>query len=75
MVSHLVQDLLQPGEGAFFVGMDKAMFLAVGAMLGAPLGALLSQYIRGRVLVRLLALALCIVGIQLLWNGLAGMRL
>jgi uncharacterized membrane protein YfcA len=42
------------------------MYLAVGVMMGAPLGAALSTRLQGSVIVRLLALALCLVGLRLL---------
>ena len=53
-------------RGAFFTGIDKTMYLAVGVMMGAPLGAALSTKFRGPALVRLLAIALCAVGIKLI---------
>jgi uncharacterized protein len=42
--------------------------LALGVMLGAPIGATLSSFIRGSLLIRLLALALCAVAGRLLWR-------
>jgi len=42
------------------------MYLAVGVMMGAPIGAALSTRIRGSMIVRLLAGALCLVGLRLL---------
>lgn len=52
--------------GAFDHGLARTMYLAVGVMMGAPIGAMISARVRGTVLVRLLALALCFVGIRLL---------
>ena len=46
--------------------LPSTMYLAVGVMMGAPLGASLSAKLRGSVIVRLLALALCLVGLRLL---------
>ena len=43
-------------------------FLALGVMMGAPIGATLSSFIRGSLLIRLLALALCAVAGRLLWR-------
>ena len=43
-------------------------FLALGVMMGAPVGAALSGWLRGPRLVRLLALALCLVAGRLLWR-------
>jgi hypothetical protein len=42
--------------------------LALGVMMGAPLGAAFSHWLRGPWLVRLLALALAGVGVRLLWR-------
>jgi uncharacterized protein len=42
------------------------MYLAVGVMMGAPLGAAASVRVRGSLSVRLLAGALCLVGLRLL---------
>ncbi|MBI1903676.1 MAG: sulfite exporter TauE/SafE family protein [Planctomycetia bacterium] len=47
-------------------GLSHTMYLAVGVMMGAPLGAALSAKMKGSVLVRLLAVALCLVGLRLL---------
>jgi uncharacterized membrane protein YfcA len=42
--------------------------LALGVMMGAPVGATISGLFRGPLLVRLLALALCAFGVRLLWR-------
>jgi uncharacterized membrane protein YfcA len=52
--------------GEFQRGLDKTMYLAIGVMMGAPLGAALSTRLHGSLIVRLLALALCLVGLRLL---------
>src|SRR5262249_23029667 len=52
-------------------GLPSTMYLAVGVMMGAPLGASLSTKLRGSVIVRLLALALCLVGLRLLGRALS----
>lgn len=52
--------------GEFERGMAETMYLAVGVMMGAPLGAALSARLHGSLIVRLLALALCLVGLRLL---------
>ena len=46
--------------------IDQTMYLAVGVMMGAPIGAALSARVRGSLIVRLLAVALCFVGVRLL---------
>ncbi|HUG89623.1 MAG TPA: sulfite exporter TauE/SafE family protein [Planctomycetaceae bacterium] len=51
--------------GEFQEGLHRTMYLAVGVMMGAPLGAAASARIRGSAIVRLLAVALCLVGLRL----------
>jgi uncharacterized membrane protein YfcA len=46
--------------------LNRTVYLAVGVMMGAPLGAALSVKVRGSMIIRLLALALCFVGLRLL---------
>jgi uncharacterized membrane protein YfcA len=48
-----------------FSGLSQTMYLAVGVMMGAPIGAGLSSKLHGSLIVRLLALALCLVGLRL----------
>lgn len=71
VTSHAVHDLLNPEESQFFPGLGKAVYLAIGGMMGAPVGAAISQKIRGSGIVRLLAVALVIAGARLFWKGLA----
>ncbi len=52
--------------GEFSEGLNRTMYLAVGVMMGAPLGAALSSKVQGSLIVRLLAAALCFVGIRLI---------
>lgn len=52
--------------GELSYGLQETMCLAVGVMMGAPLGAAISSRMRGSLIVRLLALALCFVGLRLL---------
>jgi uncharacterized membrane protein YfcA len=52
--------------GAFQTGVEFTMYLAVGVMMGAPVGALISTRVQGSLLVRMLALALCAVGVRLI---------
>ncbi|MGE0757549.1 MAG: sulfite exporter TauE/SafE family protein, partial [Pirellulaceae bacterium] len=53
--------------GEFERGIAETMYLAVGVMMGAPLGAALSTRLHGSLILRLLAVALCLVGVRLLW--------
>jgi len=55
--------------GAFNHGLDRTMYLAVGVMMGAPVGAAIASRIRARSIVRLLALAVVVVGLRLLFGG------
>jgi uncharacterized protein len=52
--------------GEFNHGLPQTMYLAVGVMMGAPVGAAISTRIHGSLIVRLLAVALCLVGLRLL---------
>jgi uncharacterized protein len=52
--------------GEFDRGLAETMYLGVGVMMGAPIGAALSTRLKGSLIVRLLALALCLVGLRLL---------
>jgi uncharacterized membrane protein YfcA len=65
MVAHLLQGSLD-GQYA------RTACLALGVMLGAPIGALVSERLGGSLLVRLLALSLCAVAGRLLWRFAAG---
>ena len=58
-ITHLVQ-------GAFSGTLYRTLFLAAGVVLGAQVGARLSRRVRATWLLRLLALALLLVGIRLL---------
>ena len=53
-------------HGEFNRGLSQTMYLAVGVMMGAPVGAALSAKLGGSFIVRALALALCLVGLRLL---------
>jgi uncharacterized membrane protein YfcA len=54
--------------GEFGEEIERTMYLAVGVMMGAPLGATISAKIRGSAIVRLLAVALCLVGLRLIFR-------
>jgi len=55
--------------GSFTRGYRRTFFLTIGMLLGAQVGAWLSERIQGAGIIRLLALALVIVGLRLLWSG------
>jgi uncharacterized membrane protein YfcA len=56
--------------GSFNRGMSQTMYLAVGVMMGAPVGAAVSTRLHGSVILRLLSIALCLVGLRLLARAL-----
>jgi uncharacterized membrane protein YfcA len=53
-------------EGNFSTTLYLTVFLAIGVLIGAPFGAALSNRLRGVWIVRLLAVALAVVGLRLL---------
>ena len=55
--------------GEFGENLDRTMYLAVGVMMGAPLGAAVSTRVRGSLIVRLLAASLCLAGIRLVGHA------
>ena len=59
-VSHIV-------SGAFVHGVHRTVVLAIGVVLGAQLGAHLSRFVKGRTIIRILALSLGLAGIRLLF--------
>jgi uncharacterized protein len=55
--------------GDFSHGIRRTLALAVGVIVGAQLGALLSQRLRGITLIRILALGLVLFGIRLVMQA------
>jgi uncharacterized membrane protein YfcA len=53
-------------DGSLRAGLGRALPLAAGALLGAPLGARLSSRVHGTWILRALAAALALVGLRLL---------
>jgi uncharacterized protein len=53
--------------GAFHGGVPKTMALVIGVLFGAQLGARLSDYVKGSLIMRGLAVALGLVGVRLLF--------
>jgi uncharacterized membrane protein YfcA len=62
----LTGTLVHVTTGSFAHGIRRTLFLAVGVVLGAQLGAPLSNRIHGDWIIRALALALAFVGIRIL---------
>ena len=53
-------------QGAFHHGIRRTIALAIGVLIGAQLGAFLSNHVRGDWIIRGLAIALGLVGIRIL---------
>ncbi|HTZ18542.1 MAG TPA: sulfite exporter TauE/SafE family protein [Dissulfurispiraceae bacterium] len=58
--------------GTFHHGVTRAIFLALGVILGAQAGALLSSKVEGKVIIRALSVALALVAMRLLFLSLKG---
>jgi uncharacterized membrane protein YfcA len=52
-------------DGTLWPGLDKAIWLSVGVIPGAQIGAKLSQRLKGAWIIRGLAMALAIVGVRI----------
>ncbi len=59
--------------GEFHTGWRRASALALGVVVGAQIGARLAQRVHGTLILRLLALALMLVGLRLLLHGASGL--
>ncbi len=62
----LVGTIVHVATGAFHHGVRRTIFLAIGVLLGAQLGARLSNRVQGGWIIRGLAIALGFVGIRIL---------
>lgn len=69
----LTGTLVHIWAGHLHEGARHTLSLSIGVLLGAPLGAHLSNRIRGRWIIRSLALALVLVSIRILLMGLHSM--
>ena len=58
--------------GTFNHGVTRVMFLALGVLLGAQVGALLSARVHGKMIIRALAIALLLVAVRLIILSLKG---
>ncbi len=65
-VMALTGTLVHVASGVFAHGARRTIFLAVGVILGAQLGARLSNHVGGKWIIRGLAMALFFVGIRLI---------
>lgn len=62
----LAGTVVHVASGTFIHGLHRTIFLAVGVLLGAQLGAWLSERVRGKWIMRGLAIALGFAGIRIL---------
>jgi uncharacterized membrane protein YfcA len=64
----LTGTLVHIARGVFDHGVRRTAILALGVLLGAQIGARLSNRVGGKWIIRGLALALVFVGIRLIWS-------
>ncbi|MCX7017306.1 MAG: sulfite exporter TauE/SafE family protein [Candidatus Sumerlaeota bacterium] len=62
----LAGTLTHVATGAFHHGVRRTIALAIGVVLGAPLGARFSDRVQGRWIIRALAVSLALVGLRLI---------
>jgi uncharacterized protein len=62
----LTGTLVHIWKGSFSIGVRHTLCLSIGVLLGAPVGAYLSNRVKGVWIIRSLALALGLIGIRLL---------
>jgi uncharacterized protein len=53
--------------GSFQHGIRRTLMLSAGVVIGAQIGAVLSDRLHGRLIIRILAVALALVGARLIW--------
>lgn len=56
--------------GSYAHGLHRTVPLAIGVVIGAQLGARASDYIGGRLIVRLLGVGLAVLGMRVLLLGM-----
>jgi uncharacterized membrane protein YfcA len=59
--------LVHLADGSLKAGLDRALPLSLGVLLGAPLGARASSRVQPILILRGLAIALALVGLRLLF--------
>jgi len=62
----LTGTIVHIATGSFHHGVRRTVALAIGVLLGAPLGARFSEFVGGDWIIRILAVALAVVGIRIL---------
>jgi hypothetical protein len=67
-VMALTGTLVHVVTGVFARGVRRTVYLAVGVIVGAQLGARLSNRVGGKWIIRGLAVALCFVGVRLIFS-------
>lgn len=61
--------LVHIGTGAFSHGVNRTVFLAIGVLAGAQIGAHFSSRVKSKGIIRSLAVALGLVGLRLLFSA------
>jgi uncharacterized membrane protein YfcA len=69
-VMALTGTIVHVAAGSFTEGVHRTIAMAAGVLIGAQFGALLSRRIRGRWILRGLAVALAVAGVRILINAL-----
>ncbi|HYZ17325.1 MAG TPA: sulfite exporter TauE/SafE family protein, partial [Candidatus Acidoferrum sp.] len=65
-ITSLVATLIHAAQGDYSTDLPLTLATAAGALLGAPLGAKLSRYVPGRILLRILASMLAFIAVRLI---------
>jgi uncharacterized protein len=68
-VTALAALLVRAATGTFGGALDRVAYLAIGAVIGAQIGAAISDRIKGPWIIRTLAIALMLVGVRILLLG------
>lgn len=68
----LAGTMVHVGSGVFVHGLHRTVYLAIGVLAGAQIGAHLSDTIKGRGIILSLAVALVFAGARILYQAFAG---
>lgn len=72
MIMSLVGTIVHLASGTFSRGLRRTICLSIGVLIGAQLGAFLSDKVRGRWILRGLAIALFLVGLRIIFKAFLG---
>lgn len=65
----LTASVVHLAHGTLLHGVHQIVPISIGVMIGAPLGARLSSYMKGKTIVRALSVILGIVGVRILYSA------